>query len=566
MGSLRLPRPSDGACAMLVYGDQHQRVRPCEHLAALERDRQSLAVMPPGLQRHAAVATLFIELAGVVQGVADACFAEHRQDACWPVARFLMRQLVHTAEALILSWEGATPSVAPIAATPGLPREISVRLPEGYAFYALYPEAYALAARQLKLAGPARVIGLRSIGTGLAAIVAAALGAPPPVTLRPVGHPFARKLAMSPSLAAELLDGASQYVVVDEGPGLSGSSFGAVADWLQDNGVSADRIVFLPSHAGDLGRRASERHRVRWARTQRPVVSLDTHFHGWVEGLLGPLDGPLTNIGGGQWRPLWSASEAAWPPVNPTWERRKFLARRGADTWLIKFAGLGRIGAAKLTLARQLQDAGFGAEIAGIVHGWLVQRWHEDAAPTRPTLDELARYLRLRSFLPAEGGASLSDLLAMARNNVAALRHWSPDVDALQPRVRPVLIDGRMAPHEWLRLPSGRLLKADALDHHASHDLVGPQDLAWDLAGAAVELDLPAHEITALRQHLGIDPGLLAFSLPAYSAFRIGAHRMSASMLAHSPEEQARHLAAADRLEARLSAPVDLVERARHVA
>jgi len=45
-----------------------------------------------------------------------------------------------------------------------------------------------------------------------------------------------------------------------------------------------------------------------------------------------------------------------------------------------------------------------------------------------------------------------------------------------------------------LLLPSGRLIKADAVDHCRGHDLVGCQDPGWDLAGAAVELSLDAGE------------------------------------------------------------------------
>ena len=551
---------------MLVYGDHEQELSPWERLAELESERQRIQALPPGLQRHSGLVGLFVELAGVVQGVADACFEEDQVDSSWRGERLLMHQLVDMAEALLLSWDGGAPVLAPIFPPSGLPREVRVRLPEGYAFYTLYPEAYAVAARQLKLTAPARVIGLRSIGTGLAAVVAATLCAPPPMTLRPVGHPFDRKLSISPALAADLLEGQAHYIIVDEGPGLSGSSFGAVADWLEDEGVPAERIAFLPGHDGQLGPHASARHRDRWNNAQRPTASLDTFLQGWVEELVGPLDAPMTDISGGLWRPLWSASEAAWPAIDPAWERRKFLARRGTDTWLVKFAGLGPIGEEKLALAFRLHQAGIGAEPIGLTHGWLVQRWHEDALPTRPSTDELARYLRLRSSLPAKQGASLADLLGMAQHNVPALRTWHLDLDKLEQRVRPVRIDGRMAAHEWLRLPSGQLLKADALDHHASHDLVGCQDLAWDLAGAAVELNLPEQEVTDLRQRLGIDPDLLAFSLPAYTAFRIGAHRMSASRLGHWPDEQARHCAAADRLEDRLSAPVDTVEHARHVA
>src|ERR671921_253291 len=109
-----------------------------------------------------------------------------------------------------------------------------------------------------------QVIGIRSIGTGLAAMVATGLRAPAPVTVRPVGHPFRRELALSPELAAALrAEREARFAVVDEGPGLSGSSFGAVADFLEDQRVTPGRICFFPSHIGDLGPQASPRHRAR---------------------------------------------------------------------------------------------------------------------------------------------------------------------------------------------------------------------------------------------------------------------------------------------------------------
>src|SRR5690606_28749357 len=54
---------------------------------------------------------------------------------------------------------------------------------EGHAFYCLYPEAYAEAARRSRLPPSTMVIGIRSIGMGLAAMVAAALGGDGFVTL-----------------------------------------------------------------------------------------------------------------------------------------------------------------------------------------------------------------------------------------------------------------------------------------------------------------------------------------------------------------------------------------------
>src|SRR4051794_26733771 len=69
-----------------------------------------------------------------------------------------------------------------------------------------------------------------------------------------------------------------------------------------------------------------------------------------------------------------------------------------------------------------------------------------------------------------------------------------PQLDELQGFVRRVETDTLLHPWEWLRTPDGGLLKTDALDHHAGHDLIGCQDIAWDIAGAMVELDLSDSE------------------------------------------------------------------------
>ena len=167
-----------------------------------------------------------------------------------------MQFLLSIARELCRSWDTGFALAPRMEAPPDgldLPDSITMRVPEGYAFYALYPEAYAEAARSLKLAGPVTVIGLRSIGTSLAAITAAAIGASSLVTLRPFGDAYARQVAISDALARVLLsDSDGQFVIVDEGPGLSGSSFGAVADWLEDHGVAEDRLIALPIHGGSL--------------------------------------------------------------------------------------------------------------------------------------------------------------------------------------------------------------------------------------------------------------------------------------------------------------------------
>jgi len=544
---------------MLVYGDHSERADPRSRLT------QIAEALSPGTLTHDQLTSVFIALAGVAQGVADADFQQFGMDRPRPAERQLLSSLMELGSELLNSWEtGRSGGPGMTFVFPAdLPCEVEVKLPEGYAFYGLYPESYALAARRLKLGGPPRIIGLRSIGTGLACIAAVALEAEAPITLRPTGDPFSRSLRISPELEASLLKGEPHFIIVDEGPGLSGSSFGAVADWLEDRGVPPSRIAFLPGHSNAPGPCASERHRERWAIAQRPVVDLSEPQPLLLEPLIGPINQPLHDISAGTWRPIWSASEADWPAIDPTWERRKFLARAESGTWLVKFAGLGAIGQEKLDLARKLQAAGFGPEVAGLAHGWLVTRWHEDAAPARPNTAELAAYLRLRRSLPAnQPGASSAELLAMIRRNIPQLERWSPDLSRLSPT--PVCTDNRMAAHEWLRLPSGQLLKADAVDHHAGHDLVGCQDIAWDVAGASIELDLTRGDEEQLVHAVGADAKFVDFYRVAYCAFRIGAHRLSAGSLSHWPEERARHLQAADKFEQRL-ASIDAIEHLAHV-
>lgn len=561
---------------MLVYGDRSRRADPRACLGEIGTAAARIAATPPGIDRHAALVGLFIDVAGLTQGVADALFAPDGLDRRSPEQDACMALLMALADAVRRSWDSGFAALDLPALTPpaALPPDVEIRQPEGHAFYALYPESYVAAARLLHLPPPIRVIGIRSIGTGLAAIAAATLGAPPPVTLRPVGHPFARKLAVAPGLAAELLSGSASYVVVDEGPGLSGSSFGAVADFLEDHGVPRSRIAFLPSHGGDPGPQASARHRARWAEAVRPVVDFDALFLDrlatWASELIGTLTEPLHDISGGRWRPLLWPDPADWPAIAPSWERRKFLARSDGGTWLLRFAGLGSIGERKLARARLLHAAGFTAEPRGLIHGFLVERWHDDARPltAAPGPAQLARYLGFRArMFPADDneGATLPELFDMARFNAgqvlgeavaARLDPWRPRLPDLAGRVRRVATDGRLAPHEWLRLPNGQLLKADAHDHHAAHDLIGCQDIAWDIAGGAVEFDLPPTAIIGEIARAGApaDAELTAFLMPCYLAFRLGGHVMAANSLDGWPEEAARNRVAADRLAARLDA------------
>ncbi|HWG83910.1 MAG TPA: hypothetical protein VNT60_00405, partial [Deinococcales bacterium] len=114
--------------------------------------------------------------------------------------------------------------------------------------------------------------------------------------------------------------------------------------------------------------------------------------------------------------------------------------------------------------------------------------------------------------------------------------------------------DGRLDPCEWVRTGDGRLLKTDAAGHDHDHTVVGPQPLAWDLAGALVEWEDRAavqDGFTTSGGHVPARP-LLDFYEAAYCAFRLGLAHMSA--FAAGRDDSARLEVAGRRYATRLGA------------
>jgi hypothetical protein len=554
---------------MLVYGD----VERWEEAAAINVEVSTalrpLATMPSGLRRHAALAGAFLRSSELVVGLLDARFRDRQTDSWGSVAETGTRLLTRFAVLLDRSWQSGFrvgPDARDFDELLGqLPDEkVQTKVAEGYAHYAVYPESYAEAARRSGLSARTRVIGIRSIGLSLAAMVAAGLGAEPPLSVRPIGHPFERKIAVDQELERRIFDGSPPaFAIVDEGPGLSGSSFAAVADWLESRGVPPSAIHFFPSHGGDPGHQASAAHRERWRHAARHLTTFDQllvdgapahRLANWVRDLVGPLDAPLREISGGSWRSL-QRTEAGGIPVAPQWERRKFIARRRGSRWLVKFAGLGQEAERKLALAQTLADAGFAPRPLGLLHGFLVEEWVDGvplvarAVARSALLERLAAYLAVRaSFIASpESGAPMSRLVHMAVFNIgealgtdaaslAARRlHGLEDVTG---QVHRIEIDGRL--HRWEWIVSGdRLIKTDALDHAHAHDFIGAQDLTWDIAGAVVEHDLSAGETAELVAQLRqrgclVARDLLQPTILLYLAFQLGAWTMSCG-----PEAQA---------------------------
>jgi hypothetical protein len=577
-------------------------MREEETAAKAERIRAGLALlgeMPAGIERHAEVAALLVEMGELEQGLLDDQLQLLGRERPTPLAQWSAAATGGIAEALLWSfrfagqlpaWEGRRAAPPPLVGLTSagralrrltalrLPAEISVVVPEGYASYGLYPETYLRAAERLRedWQGVLRVIGIRSIGTSLAAVVAAAGRGETSASVRPGGHPFARTLSIGERMTGRLLAAADAqgarrplYAIADEGPGLSGSSFGAIADWLEEHGVPPESIVFFPSHRGPLGPKASEAHRERWDRARKYVVEFEELFlapgsawplERWVEDLTGPADGPLEDLGAGRWRDRFF-SNGDRPPAHLQQERRKYLLTARGKTWLLKFAGLGHYGRERLELARELEKGGFTPPVSGLRHGFLVSPWLDRARPLplvpdvdrEALLDRVARYISFRARrLPAQGrpGASPAKLLEMATFNAGEALGpqasealgvwkdaWKEKLPELASLARPVLTDNRMHAWEWLVTPEGKILKADALDHHAGNDLVGAQDPAWDLAGAIVELDLSDEERGRLVEMLErsrrvkTPPDQLRFYTHAYLAFQLGWHALAAQAL-----------------------------------
>ena len=542
---------------MLVYGDSERweypaalRQRIVENLLAAQR-------LPGSRRRHEVLVTAFIETGALLQGLADEAFRTGRVDDVFPAERPGAALLLELAKAVSHSWKSG------FTGTLSLPSNWSERLQllegsgpvrlkrfEGYAFYALYPEAYIEAAERSGLSDRTVVIGLRSIGLGLAALVAAALGAGPAFSLRPTGHPFARRVEVADALSQLILaDRSCDFAVVDEGPGLSGSSFGSVADWLEARGVSPARIHFFPSHAGEPGPQASEAHRRRWSERPRHVLPMDDllidtrraehRLQHWVGHRLGTSSQPWRDISGGAWRDIHYPTDAR-PPSDTQMEKRKFLMGAGERKRLVKFLGLAGLSEEKARKAEVLGEAGFTAKTVGTSHRFLVEEWVDgtpgDLAGLAGSrmIEPVGRYLgfRARQLPPLNGGASLQALRRMALFNIGEamgpetaerLGKRIGDFQNMR-RLRRVDTDNRLHAWEWLVATDSRILKTDALDHSGAHDLVGCQDISWDVAGASVEFGLtpPEREKLAAIVERETDCELPADLITAFEACYLG--------------------------------------------
>ena len=555
---------------MLVFGDL-ETLEPAR--AGLERCAARFRTAldePPGAARHGALINAYIETSRIAQGCADAQFSAEGRDDLTPLHASAVAALRAMARVVARSWRSEFQHCGPfdggalanlIALAPHA--RVRARIAEGFAFYALFPES-CLEAPVAQ--GEARVvIGVRSIGMALAPLLAEALDAHLCLTLRPTGHPFARMCKLSPQLADLLRSHRdARFCVIDEGPGLSGSSFGSVADALEEIGVPRASIDFFPSHPGARGAAASTNHRERWSAARRRVLDSTPAITRALRACKVQRD-----MSGGLWRDGHAQQQA---PSNRPYERRKVLVEDANGQWLMTFSGLGDIGEHKVRLAHTLSEAGFTPGTGSSGHGFLAQRWIAnarpvDAAPRAAIIARLASYIAFRAracaALPT-GGASVEQLHAMAVCNIteglgteaaAALVRFAPRLERLAAMERRIASDNRLHVWEWLCDAKGEILKCDAVDHCAAHDLTGCRDAAWDVAGAIVEFAMSGRERADLlagieANGVEIREPLLDFFLPAYCAFQLGAATMAAAANGEWPQDALRWRKERDRYAA----------------
>ncbi|HXT11390.1 MAG TPA: hypothetical protein VN873_07485 [Candidatus Angelobacter sp.] len=446
---------------------------------------------------------------------------------------------------------------------------VMVKMPEGYAFYALFPEQYCVTAlnwaRQNSNESEALVVGIRSIGASLSAVVKETLcqigWKASRITVRPTGHPFQRQLTLNAiPIARE-----SPVLIVDEGPGISGSSMAAAAEAFMLAGCR--NVFFLPGHSNDPGSAGADVMKI-WRRIPRyvtPIESVKWNGLSLGESLLAQSEEAserqfegIQNISGGLWRKLVPQNEIEWPTSPPQFERLKFLCRgRDGSSVLWKFAGLhsavGGADGCETALVRlsRLATGGYCPKPLGSFRGFVAMQWVEGACLARDDSKDALLVRRIGNYIfDAAGPALAPSQNKIAVERIAEMLRWNTK-EALgenfaqktmglaeagwEADIQATYGDGHLAPQEWIRA-DGTIFKVDAEGHAADHTLIGEQSVLWDIAGAWVEWDLNLERAVPLLEAIEgkgmrVDLEALAFYRAAYAAFRVGLFSLGKSQI-----------------------------------
>jgi hypothetical protein len=554
---------------MLLYGDPRFDV---EARAVAEEFQALIRAIPPEGNVDAA-RDLLIGCGQLEQGLADGGLPTEESELLTELAARLLLQSQDTTQT-----SGLIPRLDEILECLRDQRlKITIKLPEGYAFYTVFPEQYIAAVKlwmEHNRPGPVLVVGIRSIGTSLSALIKVVLNESgylaERITVRPLGPPYVRTCGL-PERARIY----SRLMVVDEGPGQSGSSMASVATAGRELGIR--RIDFFPAHDNDPGPSASPQIREIWkACPQWTIPVKEALWQGTQPqklaersaALLGTGNLKFHDLSGGQWRTFLHLDGKS-VPSDGAFERSKylFLAPSGEGI-LWKFAGLGfgpslqRPAARAFHNQQLLYREGFAAAPLEMVEGFVGMSWARGRTLEAADLDErtiklLARYIavsarasnlcvRVEDFPRLKRMTAFNLSEAFGDDSLQALTGCFQESDL---SAMPAYGDGRMSPHEWIQTSDKKLLKVDCWGHQLDHTLIGNQPFLWDVAGAVVEwkMERTQRELftEALRiENLAFEPALLDFFVLAYVAFRLGVASFvsEANLAVEGYRETARNL------------------------
>jgi hypothetical protein len=406
----------------------------------------------------------------------------------------------------------------------------------------LHPLDFADLVERVALpSGAALVVGIRSIGTTLSAVVAAALKQAGIVaertTVRPTGHPYERNTRFNSGQERQVLHASSQnaeFIVCDEGPGRSGSSLLSVAEALEQQGVARERITILCSHQPNVHDLCAPEGPARWRRYKSVAAGLSRRIPSQAGEYLG----------GGEWRRVLLPQDEPWPAAWPQMERLKYLGRDALTLW--RFQGHGHYGERVAWREQALSDSGYGVPYLGRDSGFGAHQLLNQAhPPSHPVTPELLRHLaeycawRAKTFACTIDAGEAGSVQEMTQTNLEREFGCAPELQFEM--ARPAICDARMHPSKWFRAREG-WLKLDGSTHGDDHFLPGPTDIAWDLAGVCLEWELLGEGRSYFLHQYARNSGDAAASRLgdyelAYAAFRMAWSKMAAVSVRGSDDE-----------------------------
>ena len=538
-------------------------------------------------------------------------------DAPAPLLEPLAALTARFASALLVCWQGgeaaalqaieqAGDDLKALCALPevaALDALLTIEIPEGFGFHALYPEQFIVAAEQWatdraraeqkegdasegNISREVVIAAIRPAGTTLVAVVAAALQAhgwsPRQLTVRPQRRTPDTTVTFPP------LSPGSWVLVVDGGEPLFPPASVLIASALVEAGALPGRIAFLTAPGERSLRPAAY---AEWSDNLCYAPALDTlRWEG--SGAIGDIltaaaarflhtDAEGAVVEAIQQGLLPAGPADKWPASYLALARPRYritLADGQAVLW--QFEGQTLTGAggdesatvALRTLANRASH-GWSAVPLGAVMGWVALPWA--VAEPLTTGDADPRLLTGIGRYIAASSASVPPLTDEDKHHgVAALRAllywnvWEGLGSEVAARTLPWATlaarwvtdevpfaasgDGLMAPPHWVRTASGNLFKVGNTGRDRDNTGVGPQPVAWDIAGAIAEWGLTGDDEIRLLAAFEAGGGVLTptdvlvFYQMAYAALRLGQAMHCLESFPHDRDEQGRLCRAAD--------------------